>query len=124
MGRMFGFKPDSAYEDRVASLVANHVAVWDVIHRCRRIGSMDQAIQDQEPNDLIGWISEHSDVRQIAFNGAKAEETARGCVPELFSTSDLAMCRLPSTSPANASVLMSAKLEAWSQIAKWAASDA
>jgi hypoxanthine-DNA glycosylase len=102
----------------------HRVAVWDVIGRCRRAGSMDHAIQDAEANDILIWLAEHPAVRGIAFNGGKAEETALKSVPGLCASCDLVIRRMPSTSPANASIPIAAKIEAWSQIKEWAEKDA
>ena len=37
-GELFGFAADDPYDDRTAALVANGVAVWDVLKSCRRAG--------------------------------------------------------------------------------------
>ena len=49
-GELFGFAADDPYDDRTAALVANGVAVWDVLKSCRRAGSLDSAV---EPDSMV-----------------------------------------------------------------------
>ncbi len=121
---LFGINRLASYQERTEKLLANRVAVWDVIRNCRRKGSADQAIQDAEANGLIEWVAEHQDIRGIAFNGGKAEATARRCEPQLFRRDGVEFKRLPSTSPANASITLASKVAAWAQIKEWAEDDA
>ena len=121
---LFGLSRRASYEERVAQLLHARIAVWDVIGRCMRMGSADQAITDAEPNDLMGWLAKHQGVRGIAFNGAKSEDTARKSVPSLFARQGVVAKRFPSTSPANASITLASKTQAWAQIKEWAEGDA
>jgi TDG/mug DNA glycosylase family protein len=53
-------------------------------------------------------------VHTICFNGAKAESSWRKHVlPQLPPAGDIAYHRLPSTSPANASIGYDDKIKAW-----------
>ena len=52
MGALFGAGAELPYDQRLARLNAAGVALWDVIARCRRPGSLDSAIEDSVPNDL------------------------------------------------------------------------
>jgi hypoxanthine-DNA glycosylase len=119
MSALFGFGSTDGYDAGIAALTAHGVAVWDVIGRCRRAGSMDHAIQDPEANDVIGWLDRHPNIRGVALNGGKAAETARRNVPGLFARSGLRVRRMPSTSPANASIPMTDKMRAWAEIKEW-----
>jgi TDG/mug DNA glycosylase family protein len=119
MGVIFGFDFRLPYEERVSALLDHHVAVWDVIQRCARKGSADQAIQHEEPNELIGLLSEHGRISHIAFNGGRAADTARKRVPELLDLPGLTWHQMPSTSPAHASRSLQEKVQAWSQIRDW-----
>ncbi len=41
---LFGFEVAAPYDCRLASLRSHGVALWDVLYKCRRIGSSDAAI--------------------------------------------------------------------------------
>ena len=53
------------YEERKALLLRNNVALWDVLAFCRREGSLDSAIRDEEYNDLAGFIASHPKIKRI-----------------------------------------------------------
>jgi hypoxanthine-DNA glycosylase len=119
MGDLFDFDFRAPYETRVHQLLDHGVAVWDVIHRCVRKGSADQAIQHEEPNDLIDLVSKHNAIRHIAFNGGRAAETARRRIPQLLYQRGLTWHQMPSTSPAHAGRSLREKVLAWSRIRTW-----
>ncbi|ELP45839.1 hypothetical protein D522_14465 [Mycobacterium avium subsp. paratuberculosis S5] len=49
-GELFGFDAAAPYPRRLAQLRRHRIALWDVLHACRRAGSADSAI---EPNSLV-----------------------------------------------------------------------
>ena len=111
-----GFDAASPYEVRVALMRAAGIAIWDVLKSCTRQSSLDSDIVHATavPNDLPAFLGEHPQIRRICFNGAKAEALyARHARPFLLGGQDIHYVRLPSTSPANASVSWPAKLQAW-----------
>ena len=113
------FDPDAPYRDRARALRSARIALWDVLHSCVRPGSMDAMIdRDSETaNDFRKFFRTHPGITHVFFNGAKAEASFRRHVlPGLDSP--LRYKRLPSTSPANASVPWRQKLAAWRAILK------
>src|SRR5664279_4087602 len=44
LGEVFGFDADMPYAQRIDAVMGHGVALWDVIHSCRRLGSMDAKI--------------------------------------------------------------------------------
>lgn len=96
------------------------IALWDVLGRCRREGSLDAAIQaaELEPNDFRSFLAEHGRVKAVCFNGATAQRIWRRKIePELpVPMLPPTRVRLPSTSPAYAAMRFDDKLKAWSQI--------
>jgi double-stranded uracil-DNA glycosylase len=117
MGALFGAEPSLPYPDRLERLIANRVAVWDVLAAGEREGSLDSAIVPASivVNDFGSFFARHADIGLICFNGAKAAELFRRRVlPALPQVASLPSCVLPSTSPANASVPFAAKLARWS----------
>ncbi|WP_460355749.1 DNA-deoxyinosine glycosylase [Mycobacterium sp. ZZG] len=114
MGELFGFDPAGPYEHRVATLTGAGVAVWDVLKHCRRIGSLDSAVEPDSmaPNDFDGFYAAHPEITHVYFNGAAAEKNYGRLVG---ARDTLRYRRLPSTSPAQ-TMSFDRKLDAWRQI--------
>lgn len=115
MAELLGFDPALPYPARCVELSKAGIALWDVLRSCVRPGSLDSAIQARtaQANDFAAFLAEHSHIRRIAFNGAAAENLFRRYVSPQLQTFTLDFMRLPSTSPAHASLSRSAKLAAW-----------
>jgi double-stranded uracil-DNA glycosylase len=115
-GTIFGFDPAGPYEVRIARMRAAGIAIWDVLKSCTREGSLDSSIVGLSavPNDIPSFLVAHPHIHRVCFNGAKAEALyARHVRPRLMRAPDLHYLRLPSTSPANASLRLSEKVRAW-----------
>lgn len=112
---LFGIARDESYARRCRQLAAHGVAVWDVIGRCRRRGSLDSAIRDAEANDFAAFYRDHPRIAAVFFNGAEAERQYRRLAASVPVTQDGAVegVRLPSTSPANAGISLAGKIEQW-----------
>jgi hypoxanthine-DNA glycosylase len=110
-GEIFGFEPSAPYDGRVMALTANGVAVWDVLRSCRRIGSLDSAVEPDSmvANDFDQLFARHPGIRWVFFNGAAAEKNFNRLVR---IERDLRYRRLPSTSPAQ-TMRYADKLAAW-----------
>ena len=100
------------YDDRVATLVARRIAVWDVIARCEREGSLDTSIRGEVANDIAGLLRRWTNITTIAFNGGKAGGY-RKRIASLAEASRIALVVLPSSSPANATHSLAVKQAAW-----------
>lgn len=114
MGSLFGAGRDVAYEQRLRLLQDHRIALWDVLHSCQRDGSLDSDIQYEVANDFATFFNTYPQITHVFFNGGKAESSFRKHVRGVGQ--GLVMTRLPSTSPAHASLSFDKKLEAWSQI--------
>ena len=102
-----------AYEERTARLLDGGIALWDVLRSCRRPGSLDSSIErgTEIANDFATFFKQHGEVGLVIFNGAKAEQLfARyaGSLPNGTRS-----VRMPSTSPAHASLSLEEKLAIW-----------
>ena len=113
MGALFGFPGDAPYKTKLRALKENKVALWDVIHSCKRRGSLDSSIEHASVvlNVLAGFVSLHCSLKLIAFNGRKAEAIFRRKIASELN--GIALVALPSTSPAYASLSREAKCERW-----------
>lgn len=118
MGELFGAGPELPYEQRLERLLAHGVALWDVLEECYRESALDADIVEATivANDFADFFARHPGIRRIYFNGAKAEQAFRKYVLPGLPTERLTLTRLPSTSPANASIPLARKLEEWRQI--------
>lgn len=119
MEALFGIRCEHAYERRLAGLREHRVALWDVIGKCRRRGSLDQKVEPDSivPNDFDRLFGACPSISLVAFNGRLAEQSfERHVLPDLqarFARID--RVRLPSTSPAHAAMSFEQKRAAWAR---------
>ena len=122
MGELFGARRELAYEERLKELVKNHVALWDVVYRCQREGSLDSAIKSDtvEANDFEQLFSLAPQIRTIYFNGQKAEQLFTRLAFRSISILPTKpnLVRLPSTSPAHATISKEEKMKVWCTVLK------
>lgn len=113
---------DTSYLARTKALLANRIALWDVIKSCRRSSSLDADIDPDSiiANDFATFYRAHPKITQVYFNGSTVEKFYRRHVmPSLDKMYiNLQYFRLPSTSPANASWSRQRKRQAWMTILK------
>jgi len=120
MGALFGAVPELCYQQRKEILMQNGIAVWDVLQGCNRLGSLDSNIKlaSIKINDFADFFAEYKLIEQVFFNGAMAEKLYKKHVLPILNQrfSYLEYQRLPSTSPAHASLRLEEKIEAWKVI--------
>jgi hypoxanthine-DNA glycosylase len=112
---LFGFDADAPYETRLAALQSHGVALWDVLHKCRRVGSSDAKIDPKSlvANEFGQLFAAYRSIERICFNG-RAAERLFGRMVEVDVPVSYQL--LPSTSPARA-MPADEKLKAWQVIA-------
>ena len=98
------------FEQRVALLKQNRVALWDVLAYCERKGSLDIHIKNQIENDIPGLLKHHPKIKKILFNG---KESYRYFNRKFGQIDGIEYHVMPSTSPAN-TVAFAEKLKIWS----------
>jgi len=115
MSDLLGFDPASSYETRLQELKAARIALWDVLQSCTRVGSLDSSIDADSitVNDFRSFFRTHDKIHSVFFNGAMAESAYRRYVLPTVGTISVGYKRLPSTSPAHASLSYAQKLQAW-----------
>jgi hypoxanthine-DNA glycosylase len=107
------------YAGRVAALIGQRIALWDVLAAATRSGSLDAAIEkDAIPNNFRAFFHAHPDIRLIAFNGATAAKLYERHVMSTLEAVQQAIVRrtLPSTSSAHASLSFAEKTRRWSAL--------
>ncbi|MBD5476220.1 MAG: DNA-deoxyinosine glycosylase [Lachnospiraceae bacterium] len=109
MAQVLGCALPEDITQKRAMLLANHIAVWDVIASCEITGSSDASIRNVVPNDL-SQILTTADIRAIYTNGGKAHQLYQKYI---FPKNGREAQLLPSTSPANAGYSLERLVEAW-----------
>ena len=115
MAELLLFDPAIPYKDKIQALRSARIALWDVLHSCKRTGSLDARIENetQTANDFVDFFHSHRNITHVYFNGTKAESCFKQLVKPSIESDMFRYERLPSTSPANASIPFERKLEAW-----------
>ncbi len=116
MGELVGAHQHLPYEERLRTLAAAHIALWDALKSCERKSSLDSHIRAEQANDFTSFFRRHPHITHVFFNGAKAEQSFRKFVLEKQELPPLVFQRLPSTSPAHAGMRYAEKLELWKSI--------
>lgn len=117
---LFEIPADLPYAVRCRQLAQQGVALWDVLRTCTRSSSLDSDIVEGSiiTQDFEGFLRAHPRTGVIFFNGAKAESLwlrhVRPTLPDDLAA--IPTVRLPSTSPANASIPYPVKLRQWQAI--------
>jgi double-stranded uracil-DNA glycosylase len=120
---VWGIPASLPYAARTGAVRGQGIAIWDVVARCQRHTSLDADIDRASVvvNDFSGFLQRHPGLRHIAFNGAGAEALFRRHVwPALPAPlQQIPRLRLPSTSPAHASLTLEAKVDAWRALRRY-----
>jgi len=119
IAELFGIDIDGSYQSRVEQISQLPLILWDTLKACHREGSLDSKILKQqiEANNIAGLVEQYSALRAIAFNGAASEKYFNQLEKHRLPAShQLELIKLPSTSPANASMNFDQKLIVWRQL--------
>jgi len=100
--------PALPYPQRLEQAQQRGLGIWDVYASCRRAGSLDSAIEAATLNDLQSLRQRAPGLQAVAHNGGESARAMR-----VTRALGVAVYRLPSTSPANASWSFERKLAAW-----------
>ncbi len=100
-----------SYQIKSKWLLAHGVGLWDVYASCERKGSLDSKIRQAQVNDFSALRQRCPNLVAVAHNGGESFKHARHT-----QALGLAVHKLPSTSPANASWRFERKLAAWREI--------
>jgi hypoxanthine-DNA glycosylase len=97
------------YDRRLARLAERGIALWDVVGEARRHGSLDGAIRGATANKLAEFVSTHSRLKAVAFNGKTAARLGRAALAGIGAVE---LIELPSSSPAY-TLALAQKAESW-----------
>jgi len=115
MSDLLEFEPNASYDARLQALKTARIALWDVLQSCTRTGSLDSNIDTGSisVNDFRSFFRTHAKIQAVFFNGAMAESAYQRYVLPAVDSLPISYMRLPSTSPAHASLSYEQKLHAW-----------
>ena len=120
MEELFAIEQSRKYEERCFMLSTGRVGVWDVLKACKRTGSLDSRIEtsSEEANDFDSLFSSYRSISAVFFNGSTAERLYKKHIlsSEIIQNQNPFYHRLPSTSPAYASMKYEEKLEQWRRV--------
>ncbi len=116
--QLFGIDASLPYEDRIAALRQQRLALWDLIGAAERRGSLDSAITPAsiQLNDFSALLQQLPALRAVWLNGgtaAKAWQKLNKAGLTLPAT--VQVFALPSSSPAHAALSFADKLQYWRQ---------
>ncbi|MFZ5802225.1 MAG: DNA-deoxyinosine glycosylase [Candidatus Omnitrophota bacterium] len=97
------------YQAKKRFLAKKRLALWDVLCSCERRGAADAKIRKARPNDIAGFLRAHPGIQSVLFNGASAERYFL----RWFKAQKVQCVRMPSTSPAYASLSFRKKYSIW-----------
>ena len=122
MSALFAADELPDYEHKKQLLRRHKLALWDVLNSCHREGSLDSSIDDKSIviNDFNKFFTEHPLIKAVYFNGTRAQQEYNKRVLATLDAkfSSIKYQRLPSTSPAMASLNRAQKLQHWQTILK------
>ena len=102
------------YDLKLKTLLKNNIAIWDTIKICKRDGSLDSAIKNEIPNDIINLLKRYPKIKTICLNGNKSYTSFKKYFPKLLEK--YTCYKMPSTSPANANYSLDKLIKEWELI--------
>lgn len=112
LARLTGWPLPGTIPEKKEMLLANGIAIWDVVHSCEIAGSSDSSIRNVVPNDLSQVLADSS-VTRIYANGKTAEKLYNKYIK---AQTGMDVIGLPSTSPANAAYSLERLAQSWARI--------
>jgi len=86
--------------------------LWDMVRECSRENSLDSSLENEEVNDIAGFLEAHPSINKLAFTGKKSEALFK----IHFSHLDIETVYLPSPSSAYAAMKFETKVEAYKKV--------
>lgn len=106
---------DSSYEKRKALLQKNGIALWNVLASCKREGSSDAKIKEEEINDFESFHKQYPNIKYVFFESKAAENYFN---KHTKPQPGITYKTLPSTSGLNARFTLVEKTSEWKIVSK------
>ena len=101
-------------DTKLMILLNKNIALWDTIKSCKRKGSLDSDIKNEQPNNIRKLLKNYPSIKIIYLNGNKSYSAFEKYFPDLIEK--YSTYKMPSTSPANAKYSLNKLIEEWSII--------
>ncbi|CAN5821684.1 DNA-deoxyinosine glycosylase [soil metagenome] len=101
------------YPEKLQTLLAHGIGLWDVFDACLRQGSLDSAIRQGKLNDFATLQLTYPGIKTLCFNGKTAGKMQSHLTQLGYQT-----MLLPSSSPAYAQMRFEDKLRQWQFISE------
>ncbi len=85
--------------------------LWDMVRECSRDNSLDSSLENEEVNDIAGFLEAHPSIKKLAFTGKKAEALFK----THFSYLEIETVYLPSPSSAYAAMKFEEKVKKYKE---------
>ena len=102
-----------SYADRIDFLKQHGIAIWDMLSKGVREGSLDASIKNDIPNDIESFLRENPTIEVIGLNGTKAEKYFNQYFSGLLKENKPRVTTLLSSSGANCRFSISELQEDW-----------
>jgi len=87
------------------------LGLWDMVRECSRDNSLDSSLENEEVNDIAGFLEAHPSIKKLVFTGKKAE----ALFETHFSHLDIERVYLPSPSSAYAAMKFEEKVKIYKE---------
>ena len=87
------------------------LGLWDMIRVCSRNNSLDSSLENEEVNDIAGFLETHPGIKKVAFTGKKAQ----ALFETHFSYLEIETLYLPSPSSAYAKMPFEEKVKIYKE---------
>ena len=98
--------PVNNRDQKIWLLKESKIGLWDMIQNCSRDNSLDSSLENENVNDLAGFLEEHPSIKKLAFTGKKSQ----ALFETHFGYLDIERVYLPSPSAAYAKMKFEEKV--------------
>jgi len=85
--------------------------LWDMVRVCSRDNSLDSSLENEEVNDIAGFLEAHPSIKKLAFTGKKSQ----ALFETHFSHLEIERVYLPSPSSAYAAMKFEEKVKIYKE---------
>ena len=101
--------PINNRDQKLWLLKETKLGLWDMVRECSRDNSLDSSLENEEVNDIAGFLEAHPSIKKLAFTGKKSEALFK----THFSHLEIETVYLPSPSSAYAAMKFEDKVLAY-----------